>query len=242
MSVLRCFDARRQELGTTEIAQLTGLPQPTVWRLCYTLQQLGYLVPSRHGDKLRVGIAVLGLGYFALASTDFMELAHPGMDQIAQDSRAAVSLGIIDQSEILIVKRTTGAGPLLVDMQVGSRFPIISTAAGWAYLAALDSDAQKSAIAALPASPDRPAGFAAAIRQATSDLRKSGFVINEGVFHPDVNAVGSAVYDHQGQPKYILNCGGPAKTLTRHRLREEIGPALANLAEQLSAILDRQTL
>ena len=51
MSVLRCFDALHTQLGTTEIAHMTKLPQPTVWRLCYTLQQLGYLVQAPDSDK-----------------------------------------------------------------------------------------------------------------------------------------------------------------------------------------------
>lgn len=38
LEVLRCFTPARPELGTSEIARLTGMPQPTVWRLCYTLQ------------------------------------------------------------------------------------------------------------------------------------------------------------------------------------------------------------
>jgi DNA-binding IclR family transcriptional regulator len=46
LEILRCFSALKPELGTTEIAQLTGLPQPTVWRLCHTLIKCGYLVPS----------------------------------------------------------------------------------------------------------------------------------------------------------------------------------------------------
>ena len=41
LEVLRCFTAERVELGTTEIARLTSMPQPTVWRLCYTLSKLG---------------------------------------------------------------------------------------------------------------------------------------------------------------------------------------------------------
>ena len=74
LAVLRCFDATRTQLGTTEIAQMTNLPQPTVWRLCYTLQQLGYLMQAPDSDKLRIGMAVLGLGQYALGSTDIREM------------------------------------------------------------------------------------------------------------------------------------------------------------------------
>ena len=105
MSVLRCFDALHTQLGTTEIAHMTKLPQPTVWRLCYTLQQLGYLVQAPDSDKLRIGMSVLGLGQYALNSTDIGEMILPEMMQLAKQTGAAVSLGIVDQDDILIVKR-----------------------------------------------------------------------------------------------------------------------------------------
>ena len=66
--MLRCFTASRRELGTSEIARLLKLPQPTVWRLCKTLQDEGYLLPGQGGDRLQLSPSVLGLGYSALAS------------------------------------------------------------------------------------------------------------------------------------------------------------------------------
>src|SRR3954470_22827873 len=69
LGVLRCFTHATPELGTAEIARMTGLPQPTVWRLCHTLMQEGYLVQADRGDKLRPGIPVLSLGYAAIAGT-----------------------------------------------------------------------------------------------------------------------------------------------------------------------------
>jgi len=127
MAVLRCFDAIRPQLGTTEIAQMTKLPQPTVWRLCYTLQQLGYLVQAPDSDKLRIEMAVLGLGQYALGSGDIGEMVLPEMTQIAKLSGAAVSLGIVDQDDILIVKRAQGDGQLLMNLSVGSRRPIATS-------------------------------------------------------------------------------------------------------------------
>ena len=119
MSVLRCFDALHTQLGTTEIAHMTKLPQPTVWRLCYTLQQLGYLVQAPDSDKLRIGMSVLGLGQYALNSTDIGEMILPEMMQLAKQTGAAVSLGIVDQDDILIVKRAQGDGHLLFNLSVG---------------------------------------------------------------------------------------------------------------------------
>ena len=55
LEVLRCFSAETPELGSREIARRIGLSQSTIWRLCHTLSQLGYLVPGTAPGKLRVG-------------------------------------------------------------------------------------------------------------------------------------------------------------------------------------------
>ena len=33
LQILQCFTTSRKQLGSAEIARLTGLPQPTAWRL-----------------------------------------------------------------------------------------------------------------------------------------------------------------------------------------------------------------
>src|ERR1700674_743687 len=82
LQVLRCFDYGRKSLGSSEIARLTRLPQPTVWRLCKTLEREGYLV-AEGGARYRPGLAILTLGYAALGTLDFAEMARPELQAIA---------------------------------------------------------------------------------------------------------------------------------------------------------------
>lgn len=93
LEVLRCFSSVSPELSASEIARMTGIPQPTVWRLCYTLLQLGYLVAMPGRQTMRPGIPLLGLGQSVLASQPIGELAYPRMLSIAQKHEGAVSLG-----------------------------------------------------------------------------------------------------------------------------------------------------
>ena len=53
LAVLRCFDHGRERLGSSEIARMTGLPQPTVWRLCKTLEHGGYLTANSPACRAR---------------------------------------------------------------------------------------------------------------------------------------------------------------------------------------------
>lgn len=242
LAVLRCFDATRPQLGTTEIAQLTKLPQPTVWRLCYTLQQLGYLVQApNNADKLRVGMAVLGLGQSSLSTVDIGEMVLPEMKQIAQLSGAAVSLGIVEQDDILLVQRAQGDGHLLVNLSVGSRLPMATSAAGWAYLAALEPPERADRIQGLKHQHSgKWTELRAAIEAASARLDKDGYVLNEGFYHPEVNSVGAPALDRTGRPQFVVTCGGPS--LKVRFLREEVGPRVARLVRKITAALSGRPL
>ncbi len=236
LAVLRCFDAIRPQLGTTEIAQMTKLPQPTVWRLCYTLQQLGYLVPAPDSDKLRIGMAVLGLGQYALGTTDIGEMVLPELTQISKMTGAAVSMGVADQDDILIVTRAQGDGPLLVNMRIGSRLPMATSSAGWAYLGSLPPEAREKQLQKLKYQYNgKWTALRAAIESAAAALPSTGFVLNEGFYHPDVIAVGAPAFDKQGKPQFVVTCGGP--NLKLKFMRDEIGPEIARLGRKITVAL-----
>jgi DNA-binding IclR family transcriptional regulator len=236
LAILRCFDATRPQLSITEIAQIIRLPQPTVWRLCYTLQELGYLVQTPNSEKLRVGVGVLGLGQFALVGDDIGDLVGPEMEQLAERSGGAVSLGVIEQSNVLLIRRVIGKGPLSINLQVGSRLPITTSSGGWAYLAALDDDEREKRLQRLKLSyTGKWTALRDAISQEVVQFRMKGFVFNGGFFHRDVNAVGAPILNAIGKVTHVITCGGPA--LSRKRMIDEIGPRIATLARRVSDAL-----
>lgn len=192
-------------------------------------------------DKLRIEMAVLGLGQYALGSGDIGEMVLPEMTQIAKLSGAAVSLGIVDQDDILIVKRAQGDGPLLMNLSVGSRLPIATSSAGWAYLAGLPTAAREEALQKLKYQvTGKWTALRAAVEAAAANLATNGFVFNEGFYHPDVNAVGSPAFDKSGKPQYVVTCGGP--NLKAKFMRDEIGPRLARLSRKITVALAGRAL
>lgn len=238
---MRCFNAQRDQLGTTEIAQITGLPQATVWRMCFTLQHLGCLVPVSGTDKLTVGMGILGLGQFALHQADVGAVAENEMKHIAKTTGAAVSLGVLEQDDILIVKRAQGDTPLVVNNTIGSRMPISTTAMGWAHLVTLDVKKRDELMLHLKYQYKGNAKqLRAAIEAAIERHATDGFVQSEGFIHPDVKAVGAPIWSASGTAIYYMSCGGPG--LTSRALTQEIGPQIATLARHMSGVLRKSSI
>lgn len=239
VEVLRCFTVERPELGTTEIADLTGLPQSTVWRLCHTLQRLGLLVSGRDPQRLRPGYGLLSLGLATLTRHGVAEAAEPGMREIAHRFGVAVSLAARDRDSMVIVARAEAPTILRLALSVGSTLPIVTSALGWAWLAGLAEPERRQALARLRRAagaewPARQADIAAALAQ----HGREGFVFNLRRFHPDVNAIGVPVVAPGGARVMALNCGGALSVATPEKLAGPIAAALKALAARLAPVLE----
>ena len=235
LEILGCFSASRPEIGGTQLAALTGLPQPTVWRLCHTMVQLGFLV-SVNGDKLRPGIPVLKLGRAALASIPLAAAAQAPMQMLADRFSAASGLGARDGNRMVFVQRCISEATLVMNLRVGARLPILSSAVGWGYLAGLEP-AEREALLAEYGSPDprwpaiQPL-FDAAMAEAAQDT----FILNIGVFHPGYNGVAVPLRGPDGRVAFGLTCAGSAATHSAEFLRREVAPLLLQTARDLEQL------
>jgi DNA-binding IclR family transcriptional regulator len=233
LEILRCFSAKRPELGTTDIAALTGLPQPTVWRLCHTLLKAGYLAPARSSDKLRIGVGVLSLGYEAIGAIDIGELAQREMQTVADDFQSAVSLAVPDRLDMVIVKRAQSNSRLVVNLYVGSRLPIGASTTGWAYLAVIPQNQRAQLLHRLEAQYGRRE-WSAKWQKASAAIKtyhKTGYILSGGSYDPEINAIAIPIQPDGGSQFFALTCGAPAAVIPVKTFQVEIAPRLIRVGE-----------
>ncbi|WP_415804634.1 IclR family transcriptional regulator [Bordetella muralis] len=238
LEVLRCFTPDTPELGTSEIARMTGLPQPTVWRLCYTLSQSGYLIPGRNADRLRVGPGVLTLGHASITHAGVAEFAYPLMKVVAEKFEASVSLAEPDRHNMVIVQRAESPAILKLILHVGSQLEMVNSSLGWAYLAALPDAERTSLLTAIKQQLGKAwKVHATAVEEAIAHYNEHGFVFNLRHSHRDVNAIGVPVISPDGRRILALTCGGNSSYMTKERLAGPIAAALKELARQIAPAL-----
>jgi DNA-binding IclR family transcriptional regulator len=233
LEILGCFSAARPELNGSDIARLTGLPQPSVWRLCHTLLELGMLIQTA-GDNLRPGLPVLRLGYSAIAGLDILELARPHMQEIATEFGAACGLAKPDGLDMVFVQRCEGTNQLLMNLRVGSTVPMATSALGWAHLIGLPGVEREKAIAYLQLNaPDNWNSVKKKFAKALTEYESFGYVLNAGTFHKAYNTIAIPIVAEDGSVPYALNCGSAAVTMSVSTLRIEVAPRLVALGRLL---------
>ena len=232
LAILGCFHPARRSMSVTEIAAELGLPQPTAWRLCQTMLSLGYLA-GEEGGRLRPALAVLRLGYATLSELPLAELARPYLQELADLVGGAAGMAVRDGDDMRFVQRCESASQLVLNLRIGSRVPVATSAMGWAYLAGLPEAQWEAATGA-------PVAWAAAkpaFRAALAEFVTRGFIITPGVLHPGYTTVAVPVMGADGLPCLTLNCGAAASVLCIDRLRDEVGPRLRDLAALIAACL-----
>jgi DNA-binding IclR family transcriptional regulator len=233
LQVLRCFTTHGPELGASDIAAITGIPQPTAWRICHTLLELGYLVAEPDRNRMRLGLAVLSLGYSVLSATPIERLAISEMEAIARRYEGAVSLGAPDELEMVYIQRCQGSAIIHANLRIGSRVPMATSGTGWAYLAALTEPTREKYFAALQ---NRQSSLwqavAEPLKAAISGFEANGFVINLGHMHPRINSVAVPIWSPDGNTALSLSCGGISDVFSPDIL-PRIGRDLKELAKKL---------
>jgi DNA-binding IclR family transcriptional regulator len=241
LDVLRCFTPAVPELGASEISRMTGMPQPTVWRLCHTLLELGFLVAVPGRQTMRPGIPLLGLGYAVLAGQTVGEIALPDMQAIASRYEGAVSLGARDGLDMIYLQRCQGSQIILADMRVGSRVPLGTSATGWAYIAGLNDKERGTVITDLRAAVGKQwAEMEPRLLAALRAYEKTGYVINKGSLHKRINSVGVPVQSPDGSVRLALSSGGISEIFQPEKL-SQVGSDLKVLAAKLAPLLSYQS-
>lgn len=242
LDVLRAFQSKDGLLGNQEIAARTELPKATVSRLTYTLTKLGYLTPVPRFDKYQLAPSVLTLGYTALANLGVRRLSEAYREAVARETGGAVAIGGRDRLSMIYVGHTRSGLALDVQLDVGSRVPIATTAMGRAYIWSLANDQRANLLRELREHySSRWPGIRDGIERAGEIVERYGFAISAGEWHSDVHAAGVALKLDDGTGPYAFSCGAPASRFTEERLRNDIGPRLVAMVRDIEAALGGAT-
>lgn len=234
LEILRAFTADDATLGNQDLLERTGLPKATVSRLTSTLVSLGYLHYDKMLGRYSIGPATVSLGYSALSSSPVIHMARPLMQELADQTGAAVALGTRDGLEMVYLANCRSMSPVSLRLNVGSRLPLHRTAMGLAYLAEMNPDIRASVVDQLSESEtENRQSLEQIIDDAVESHVQHGFIGAFGSWHSYINAVGVAFRPTDGSPLVALTCGGIVDILPQEHCRETVGPELVRLTQRL---------
>ncbi|CAB3651860.1 IclR family transcriptional regulator [Achromobacter denitrificans] len=238
IDILACFRADRPVLANKDFAQQTGLSRSAVARLTHTLVELGFLQREGEPARYRLGASVLALSYPLLASMQIRQLARPLMKQLADHARGAVSLVVRDRLQMVYVETARSNEALQTRPDIGASLPLLSSAAGKAWLARAPDEERAAVLNQLRiADAAHYEAHFPTLAGARRDLERKGYCGNNQQWRPDAYGFAAPLSRPHQSLLYVFNCGVPASDGPYRERAADIGPRLVALARETERLL-----
>lgn len=242
LTILTHLCARAQATGVTELATSLRLAKSTVHRLLCTLEGAGLVIRGTDGTY-RPGLKLWELGCAVVRGLDVREAARPIMQALVRETSETVHLSVWDQGEVVYIDKIDGTNPLRIHSTIGGRAPAHAVASGLAFLAFRDGAASAEIWQGrLKRFTDRTITTFSQLRNKLEEIRRQGYALSVGAWHPDSAGVAAPIRSHTGDVAAVISVAGPRERVTSHAgaLARRVRSAAAEISRALGGMPHRR--
>jgi IclR family pca regulon transcriptional regulator len=243
LAILSCFTLERPICGISDIADDLGMSRSTTHRYMRTLVELGYLQQQTSSHKYHLTLGVTRLGMSAMSGTSLLEHAESYLVELRDRTGFAVTVGVLDGLEVLLVDRLRGTrrGQHLIDvgLERGARLPVYCTAIGKLLLAYLPESEQGTAMSEMDLIW-RASNTIASKRELLAELRGilgGGLAVADEELAPGLYSIAAPVRSATGETVTAVGMDAHCSMIPLEELVDALGPHLVATADRISARL-----
>jgi DNA-binding IclR family transcriptional regulator len=147
LELLLAFSEARPTLTAGQLAERSGLPQSTVYRLLQTLEARGF-VSLAGGGRYQLGLSILGMLRVVRRQIDqgIAGLALPVMEELVELTGETVILTVVSSHVAVCIQSVESDQSLRLSFRRGAINPLWSGASAKVLLAHLDDELQATVI------------------------------------------------------------------------------------------------
>lgn len=207
LAVMQAFTPTTPELTLSEIAAKLKITRSAAFRSVHTLVSEGYLLPVREGHHYRLGPSVMRLSYGYHASRELLEVAHPVLENLRDETDWSTHLGVLDGRHVLYLLRLPATKGLSSLVHVGSRLPAATTAMGRIFLAQRSEKQMRQLFA------DLDQGSLTRLLETRSKDQLADHVQSIGRFESGISSVAAPIMDMSGQVVAAMSATNVTETV-----------------------------
>lgn len=231
LEILAAFSHDRPEMTVATLAEATGIPESTLFRLMRLLERYGMVAHSAVTGRYWPGLKAIQLGDIAAQQLRLQDEVQPILDDLQKACQETVNFSAFrGQFRVCLAKANTSLH-LRDVVNVGEEYPIWLGASGKVIVAHWPEDQQQAlAQEHFPASAERER-FLASLAEA-----RQGLAVTEGERVAGVKAYSAPVFRRDGSILGSVTISGPIFRLQGDagRYGELVRMAARRLSEALA--------
>jgi DNA-binding IclR family transcriptional regulator len=194
------------EVSAGEIAQQSGQPVSSVYRLLANLQAVGWVEPASQRGLFRLGLECLRIGAALEERLDVRAVARPDLVALRHATGASALLYLPRGDRAVCIERVEGPDVRWLAMRLGDSLPLYVGGAPLALLAHLPPGERDGLIAQFVS--EGGGVTAGGLRARINATRQRRYSVSDQDVTAGVAALGAPVFNHRGEVEAAVSISG----------------------------------
>lgn len=235
IDVFELLSRNPEGMSLKQISQSLRIPPSSCHGLLWTLINLGYIVKDDFALTYRLGTKLFELAGAHIESLDLIQIADPIMEHMSRTCNEAVSLAVLEGTDVVFIHKKTSGGVIRIVNPVGTHLPAHGTALGKVILAELPPDELDVLYPHDELVRWTPHTITSkqALKRCLAEARERGVAYDREESAIGIQAVGSVVRDHNGFPVAAISVAA----LAAHKRDEEYWHRLERVVKAGASII-----
>ncbi len=236
LQILDAFSKDRKVLTRAQLAEILGLPQPTISRLCSTLVRYGYLAKDPESKQYSLGMRLFEQGSIVFYSFSVRTAASRHLTQLQKEIGQTVFLGVLDNDELLYIdKREDADNVITFTSKIGTRRPPHWGMCGPLLMAYLSDSEVERLLKKTPLNANTKNSITDTeeFKAWLGQIREQGFAVDREATFEGITGVAAPVRDFRGEVVASVGVALMTSSLDSGNV-EQIAHELLKTAETIS--------
>jgi len=213
-------------------------PKATVFRVLYTLKELGYVKQDPRNETYQLVQEVEWLRRSELRET-LKRTARPFLEKLLAQFEQTVCLAMLDRDQLLYIEILEGLRSIRMAATVNTYAPLHSTSLGKAILSCLGPAEVEQALKRRPPARLTPNTITSSrvLMKHLAQVREQGYAIDNEETEEGARCVGGALCNSGGKPFAAISVSGPISHIAGERVSEiarEVKKACRRISELIA--------
>lgn len=245
IEVLEVLAREQQGLSLAELTRRTETPKSTLFRILVTLQKRGCVSMDEDSKKYELGLKLWELGSAYMDQSDLDSAAVPYMKELAETCEESVFLGMLDEGEVVYVRRMESPRSVMVVRKLGHRAPAYCTATGEAMLAFMPEERRMQILEAMELKAYNPKTNTdrGELRRRMEQVREEGVAVVDGEYNPKLLCISAPVLDDAGRVRAAITVAMLSTEASSERIehvKEQVRQKTRGLSRELGYLDERE--
>jgi IclR family acetate operon transcriptional repressor len=235
MTILEVLGQAERGQRLTDLSRATKLSLTTVHRLLTTLEQRQFVQYSSNDNLWHIGRGAFVVGSAFTREQHFIAAALPFLRRLRDRTHETANLGMVDESEIVLVNQIQSREINRSISAIGGRTPMFASGMGKAVLSSYPHDDVRAVVkrSGMRRVTAKTITTPADLHQQLGQIKLDGFSVDDEEYRVGVRCVAAPVFDGRNEVVCAISVSGTPARIPNERV-SSMGLMVKEVAIELS--------